>query len=152
MLDVLTRITEGEGQASDIQLLEDLAGMLKEASLCALGQTAANPVLSTLRYFRDEYDAHIYEKRCPAGVCKALIAFYIEPDMCQACLICARNCPVDAIIGGKNLIHVIDQTKCIKCGTCLEVCPPRFNAIRKISGQPVPALIPEEARVIQRKG
>jgi NADH-quinone oxidoreductase subunit F len=152
MLDVLTRITEGKGQASDIQLLEDLAGMLKEASLCALGQTAANPVLTTLRYFRHEYDAHIYEKRCPAGVCKALLAFYVEPDKCQACLICARNCPVNAINGGKNLIHVIDQSKCIKCGTCLEVCPPRFGAIKKISGEPVPALIPEQARVIQRKG
>jgi NADH-quinone oxidoreductase subunit F len=152
MLDVLIRITEGEGQAADIQLMEDLAGMLKEASLCALGQTAANPVLTTLRYFRDEYDAHIYEKRCPAGVCKALIAFYVEPDKCQACLICARNCPVDAISGGKNLIHVIDQSKCIKCGTCLEVCPPRFSAIKKISGEPVPAPIPEQTRVIQRKG
>jgi NADH-quinone oxidoreductase subunit F len=132
--------------------MEDLAGMLKEASLCALGQTAANPVLTTLRYFLDEYDAHIYEKRCPAGVCKALIAFYVEPDKCQACLICARNCPVDAISGGKNLVHVIDQSKCIKCGTCLEVCPPRFGAIKKISGKPVPAAIPEQARVIQRKG
>jgi NADH-quinone oxidoreductase subunit F len=152
MLDVLTRITEGEGQAADIQLMEDLAGMLKEASLCALGQTAANPVLTTLRYFRDEYDAHIYEKRCPAGVCKALLAFYVEPDKCQACLICAKNCPVNAISGGKNLVHVIDQSKCIKCGTCLEVCPPRFSAIKKISGKPVPAPIPEQARVIQRKG
>jgi len=152
MLDVLTRITEGEGQASDIQLLEDLAGMLKEASLCALGQTSANPVLTTLRYFRDEYDAHIYKKKCPAGVCKALLAFYVDPDKCQACLICARNCPVNAINGGKNLIHVIDQSKCIKCGTCLEVCPPRFGAIKKISGEPVPAPIPEQARVIQRKG
>jgi NADH:ubiquinone oxidoreductase subunit F (NADH-binding)/(2Fe-2S) ferredoxin len=152
MLDILTRITEGKGQASDIQLLEDLARMLKEASLCALGQTAANPVLTTLKYFRHEYDAHIYEKRCPAGVCKALIAFYIEPDKCQACLICARNCPVNAITGGKNLIHIIDQSKCIKCDTCLEVCPPRFSAIKKISGEPVPALIPEQARVIERKG
>jgi NADH-quinone oxidoreductase subunit F len=152
MLDVLSRITEGEGQAADIQLMEDLAGMLKEASLCALGQTAANPVLTTLRYFRHEYDAHIYEKRCPAGVCKALIAFYIEPDKCQACLICARDCPADAINGGKNLIHVIDQSKCIKCGTCLEVCPARFGAVKKISGEPVPALIPEQDRVIKRKG
>jgi NADH-quinone oxidoreductase subunit F len=152
MLDILTRITEGKGQATDVQLLEDLARMLKEASLCALGQTAANPVLTTLRYFRPEYDAHINEKRCPAGVCKDLIAFYIEPDKCQACLICARNCPVDAINGGKNLIHVIDQSKCIKCGTCFDVCPPRFGAIKKISGEPVPALIPEQDRVIQRKG
>jgi NADH-quinone oxidoreductase subunit F len=152
MLDILTRITEGRGEASDIQLLEDLAKMLKDASLCALGQTAANPVLTTLRYFRQEYDAHIYEKRCPAGVCKNLIAFYIEPDKCQACLICARNCPVNAIEGGKNLIHVIDQSKCIKCGTCFDVCPPRFSAIKKISGEPVPALIPEQDRAIQRKG
>jgi NADH-quinone oxidoreductase subunit F len=152
MLDVLTRITEGEGQATDIRLLEDLAGMLKEASLCALGQTAANPVLTTLRYFRDEYDAHVYGKKCPTGVCKALLAFYVEPDKCQACLICTRNCPVNAINGGKNLIHVIDQSKCIKCGTCLEVCPPRFGAIKKISGEPLPAPISEQARIIQRKG
>ena len=152
MLDVLTRITEGKGQAADIQLLEDLAKMLKEASLCALGQTAANPIITTLRYFRDEYDAHISEKRCPAGVCKDLTVFYIEPGKCQACLICARDCPVDAISGGKNLVHVIEQSKCIKCGTCLDVCPPRFGAIRKISGEPVPPPIPEQDRVIQRKG
>ena len=152
MLDVLTKITEGKGQVTDIQLLEDLATMLKEASLCALGQTAANPVMTTLKYFRHEYDAHIHEKRCPAGVCRALLAFYVEPGKCQACLICARNCPVNAIDGGKNLIHVIDQSKCIKCGTCLEVCPPRFSAIKRVSGEPVPTLIPEQARVIQRKG
>jgi len=152
MLDVLTRITEGKGQAADIQLLEDLAKMLKEASLCALGQTAANPIITTLKYFRDEYDAHISEKRCPAGVCKDLTVFYIEPGKCQACLICARDCPVDAISGGKNLVHVIEQSKCIKCGTCFDVCPPRFGAIRKISGEPVPPPIPEQDRVIQRKG
>jgi NADH-quinone oxidoreductase subunit F len=152
MLDVLTRITEGKGQATDIQLLEDLARMLKEASLCALGQTAANPVLTTLRYFRPEYDAHINEKRCPAGVCKDLIAFYIEPDRCQACLICYRSCPVDAINGGKNIIHVIDQSKCTRCGTCFDVCPPRFGAVKKTSGEPVPALIAEQDRVIQRMG
>jgi NADH-quinone oxidoreductase subunit F len=152
MLDILTRITEGKGQVTDIQLLEDLALMLKEASLCALGQTAANPVLTTLKYFRDEYEAHIYEKRCPAGVCKALISFYIEPAKCQACMICARNCPVGAIDGGKGLIHVINQDKCSKCGTCLEVCPPRFSAVMKISGEPVPAPIPEEARLLRRKG
>lgn len=152
MLKILTRITRGEGQVGDIERLEELAEVTGEASLCALGRSAPNPFLSTLRYFREEYEAHIREKRCPALFCKALITFYIDPEKCRACMICFRKCPVQAIDGGKNRIHVIDQTRCTKCGTCLEVCPDRFRAVRKISGEPLPPPLPEEARIILRKG
>jgi NADH-quinone oxidoreductase subunit F len=151
MLKVLSRITKGKGKEGDIELLEELAEVTRDASLCALGRTAPNPVLSTIRYFRDEYEAHIKEKRCPAYVCKELISYYIDPDKCKACMICLRQCPTGAIGGDKNQIHVIDQEKCIKCGTCFEVCPPRFKAVKKISGEPVPPPIPEEARIIARK-
>jgi NADH-quinone oxidoreductase subunit F len=151
MLKVLTNITRGKGKKGDIELLEELSEVTRDASLCALGRTAANPVMSTIHYFKDEYEAHIKEKRCPAYVCKELISYYIDPDKCQACMICLRQCPVGAIAGGKNQIHVIDQEKCTKCKTCFEVCPPRFNAVRRISGEPVPAPIPEEARIIVRK-
>ncbi|MGB6873511.1 MAG: NADH-quinone oxidoreductase subunit NuoF [Dehalococcoidia bacterium] len=151
MLKVLTNISKGKGKEGDIELLEELSEVTRDASLCALGRTAANPVLSTIRYFRDEYEAHIKEKRCPAYVCKALISYYIDPEKCQACMICLRQCPAGAIAGGKNQIHVIDQEKCTKCGTCFEVCPPRFGAVKKISGEPVPPPIPEEARMIARK-
>ncbi len=152
MLKILTNISEGKGREGDIELLEELAEVTKDASLCALGGTAPNPVLSTIRYFRDEYEAHIKEKRCPAYVCKELISYYIDPDKCKACLICLRQCPTEAIIGGRRQIHVIDQEKCTKCGTCFEVCPPRFGAVSKLSGEPVPAPIPEEARIIARVG
>jgi NADH-quinone oxidoreductase subunit F len=151
MLRVLTNISEGKGREGDIELLEELSEVTRDASLCALGRTAANPVLSTIRYFRDEYEAHIKEKRCSAYACKALISYYIDPKKCQACMICLRQCPAEAIVGGKNQIHVIDQEKCTKCGTCFEVCPPRFGAVKKISGEPVPSPIPEEARIIVRE-
>jgi len=151
MLKILTNISKGEGKEGDIELLEELSQVTRDASLCALGRTAANPVLSTIHYFRDEYEAHIKEKRCPAYVCKALISYYIDPEKCQACMICLRQCPAGAISGGKNQIHVIDQEKCTKCGTCFEACPPRFGAVKKISGEPVPSPIPEEARMIARK-
>jgi len=151
MLKILTNITKGKGKEGDIELLEDIAGVTKDASLCALGKSAPNPVLSTTRHFRDEYEAHIKEKRCPAYVCKALISYYIDPEKCKACMICLRQCPAQAIVGGKNQIHVIDQEKCTKCGTCFEVCPPRFGAAKKISGEPVPPPIPEEARIIGRE-
>ena len=131
--------------------MEELSETAIEAALCALGKSAPNPFLSTLQYFRDEYEAHIKEKRCPALSCKELISFYIDPDKCQACLICGRKCPADAIDGGKKKIHVIDQEKCTKCGTCFEVCPSRFGAVEKISGAPVPSPIPEEERTIVRK-
>lgn len=151
MLKILTNISKGKGKEGDIELLEELSEVTRDASLCALGRTAANPVLSTIRYFRDEYEAHIKEKRCPAYVCKALISYYIDPEKCQACMICLRQCPAGAIAGGKSQIHVIDQEKCTKCGTCFEVCPTRFGAVKKISGEPVPPPVPEEARMIARE-
>jgi len=151
MLKILTNITKGKGKEGDIELLEELAEVAIDASLCALGKSAPNPLLSTVRYFRDEYEAHVKEKRCPALSCKELIAYHIDPSKCQACMICLKKCPADAIEGGKNRIHVIDQGKCTKCGTCFEVCPARFGAVNKISGQPVPAPIPEDARTIVRK-
>ncbi len=151
MHKILTKITEGKGTENDLERLEQLAEAAQEASLCALGKSAPNPFLSTLRYFKDEYEAHIREKRCPALSCKELIAYYIDPKKCQACMICARKCPADAIEGGKKKIHVIDQDKCTSCGTCFEVCPARFGAVTKISGEPVPAPIPEEERTITRK-
>jgi NADH-quinone oxidoreductase subunit F len=151
MLKILTNISEGRGKEGDIELLEELADTTKIASLCALGGSAPNPVLSTIRYFRDEYEAHIKEKKCPAFVCKKLVSFYIDPDKCSACMICLRKCPVDAISGGKKRIHVIDQDKCTSCGTCFEVCPARFSAVRRISGEPVPPPIAEEARMLVRE-
>ena len=151
MLDILTDITEGRGKKKDIELLEEIAATVKDFSLCALGTTAPNPVLSTLKYFRDEYLAHIEQKRCPAYVCKPLISYYIDPEKCQACMICLRQCPVEAISGGKNQIHVIDQTKCTKCNTCFEVCPPRFNAVRRLSGEPVPPPVKDRV-LVRRKG
>jgi NADH-quinone oxidoreductase subunit F len=151
MLKILTNITKGKGKEGDIELLEQLSETAIEASLCALGKSSPNPFLSTLKYFRDEYEAHVKEKRCPALSCKELISFYIEPDKCQACTICARKCPSEAIEGGKNLIHIVDQEKCTKCGTCFEVCPSRYRAVKKISGEPVPPPIPEQARTIVRK-
>ena len=152
MLKILTNITEGKGKEGDIELLEQLSETAIEAALCALGKSSPNPFLSTLKYFRDEYEAHVKEKRCPALSCKELIAYHIEPEKCQACMMCLKKCPAEAISGGKNLISIIDQEKCTKCGTCFEVCPPKFRAVRKISGEPVPPPIPEEARTIVRKG
>jgi len=151
MLKILTNISEGKGKEGDIELLEDLAEATRDASLCALGGSAPNPVRSTIRYFRDEYEAHIRDKRCPAYVCKDLISYHIDPEKCQACMICLRKCPAEAITGGKKQIHVIDQEKCTKCGTCFEVCPPRFRAVRRLSGEPVPPPIPEDARIITRE-
>jgi len=148
---ILTNITRGKGKEGDIELLEELSETAVEASLCALGKSAPNPFLSTLRYFRDEYEAHIKEKRCQALSCKELISYYINPEKCQACMICAKKCPAEAIDGGKKKIHIIDQEKCTNCGTCFEVCPSRFGAVKKISGEPVPAPIPEDARIIAKK-
>ncbi|RJR34611.1 MAG: NADH-quinone oxidoreductase subunit NuoF [Desulfobacteraceae bacterium] len=151
MLKIMTRISRGDGEKGDIELLEDLAQTTRDASLCALGGSAPNPVLSTIRYFRHEYEAHITEKRCPAFVCKDLIAYHIDPEKCQACMSCLRKCPAQAIAGGKKQIHVIDQEKCTKCGTCFEVCPDKFGAVERLSGVEVPPPIPEEARMIVRE-
>ncbi|MBR4169310.1 MAG: NADH-quinone oxidoreductase subunit NuoF [Lachnospiraceae bacterium] len=129
MLEILDKITVGKGTMEDLTTLEDLAYYIKESALCGLGQTAPNPVLSTLRYFRDEYEAHIKEKKCPAGVCKSLINFYIDPDKCKGCTLCARNCPANAIKGEVRNPHVIDIEKCVKCGTCMDNC--KFGAIIK---------------------
>lgn len=147
---ILNRITKGQGEEGDIKKLQRIAEVTRDSALCALGQTSANPMLTTLRYFKDEYEAHINEKRCPAKVCKDLMTYYIDPEKCQACMICFRNCPVNAVIGEKNHIHVIDQKKCIKCGSCYEMCPSRFSAVKKISGEPVPSPLPEDQRLIQR--
>jgi len=151
MLKILERITEGNGLPDDIKQLEQLAELIKSTSLCALGGTAPNPVLTTIRYFRDEFEAHIHEKRCPALVCKELTAFYILSDKCEGCGICLRACPVEAISGGKRMVHVIDQDKCSKCGTCLGVCPERFSAVVNVSGEnltvpsePVPVTVSKE--------
>ncbi len=137
MLDILERLTRGGGQESDIDKLQQLAETVRDGSLCALGGTAPNPVLTTLRYFRSEYEEHIRDQRCSALVCKDLVSYYIMPDRCQGCMICLRNCPVNAIRGDKRLIHVIDQDKCTHCGTCLDVCPPKFSAVTKVSGEKI---------------
>ena len=148
---ILTNITEGRGKEGDIELLEELARSTGSASLCALGKSAPNPVLSTIRYFRNEYETHIKEKRCPSYSCKELVSYYIDPAKCDACRICFRDCTSEAILGDKNQIHVIDQGKCNKCGTCFEVCPARFGAVIRLSGEAAPAPIPEELRIIVRK-
>ncbi len=129
MLEILTRITEGKGVPEDIEKLETLARDIKAAALCGLGQTAPNPVLSTLRYFKDEYMAHVIDKKCPAGVCKSMLKFKIDTDACKRCGICKKNCPADAIFGNRETPFVIDQDKCIKCGVCIEKCP--FKSILK---------------------
>ena len=129
MLEILERITEGKGEDGDIEKLETLAKNIKASALCGLGQTAPNPVLSTLRYFRDEYEAHIYEKRCPAGHCKKLLKYTIDPALCKGCSLCSKVCPVGAISGEIRKPFVIDSSKCIKCGACMEKC--RFNAISR---------------------
>lgn len=137
MLGLLDRITCGQGTISDLDKLRELAQTARDASLCALGGTAPNPVLTTLRYFYDEYRQHIEQTRCPALMCKDLISYYILPDKCEGCMICLRNCPSGAITGDKRMVHVINQDKCTRCGTCLEVCPPRFGAVVKVSGEEV---------------
>ncbi len=129
MLEILTKITKGTATMEDLDKLEELCYYVKENSACGLGQTAPNPVLSTLRYFRDEYEAHIKEKRCPAGVCKALLSYHIDADKCKGCTLCAINCPVGAIIGSVKNPHIIDTDKCVKCGACMEKC--KFGAIYK---------------------
>jgi NADH:ubiquinone oxidoreductase subunit F (NADH-binding)/Pyruvate/2-oxoacid:ferredoxin oxidoreductase delta subunit len=129
LLETLIRITEGAGTAEDIPKLERLAKVIKSSALCALGQTAPNPVLTTLRYFRDEYEAHIIDRKCPAGVCAALLSFSILADKCVGCGVCIKACPTGAITGEKKVAHKIDPTKCVKCGACVPKC--KFDAIVK---------------------
>jgi ferredoxin len=135
LLEVLTRISNGEGREGDVEFLEELGSAVKDASMCGLGQTLPNPVLSTLKYFREEYIAHIKDKECPAKACKALTKFYIDPDKCPGCMLCLKNCPAGAVKGESKHIHVIDQSTCTKCGECLEICPPKVAAVRKVSGR-----------------
>jgi NADP-reducing hydrogenase subunit HndC len=129
LLEILEKITSGNGTLADIDKLEELSKYISSASLCALGQTAPNPVLSTLRYFRDEYIAHVTEKTCPAHVCKELMRYQIDTAKCKGCTACARKCPVGAITGGIRQPHTIDAEKCIKCGVCISTC--KFDAIVK---------------------
>jgi NADH:ubiquinone oxidoreductase subunit F (NADH-binding)/NAD-dependent dihydropyrimidine dehydrogenase PreA subunit len=127
MLEILNRITEGEGVEGDVELLADMAAIVKDSSLCALGQTAPNPVLTTIKFFRDEYDAHIRDKSCPACSCKSLIGYQINLEACKGCGLCKKNCPQEAISGERKQPHEIDPSKCIKCGVCFDVC--RFDAV-----------------------
>jgi NADP-reducing hydrogenase subunit HndC len=130
MLHILNRITKGEGQVGDVERLEQLAELVKEMALCGLGKTAANPILSTICYFRDEYDAHILERHCPAKECRGLFRYQIDADACKACGICLKSCPVNAITGEKKVPHIIDQEKCTRCGICWGKCP--FTAVLKV--------------------
>ena len=128
MLEILERITTGEGTLEDLDNLEELSAQIKSASLCGLGTSAPNPVLTTLKHFREEYEAHIKEKKCPAHVCSALLTYTIN-DKCTGCTVCATACPTDAIFGERKAVHMVDQNKCIKCGKCFTVC--RFDAVVK---------------------
>ncbi len=133
ILEILIDISKGKGKKEDLELLEELSHSVHGGSVCGLGQTAANPVLTTLRYFKEEFEAHILEKRCPAGVCKELISFKIDEERCKGCTLCARACPVDAISGEKKEVHVIDQALCIQCGVCRDKCPKKFSAVDCLS-------------------
>lgn len=133
LLDILKDICAGKGRESDLDLLVELSHSVHGGSVCGLGQTAANPVLTTIKYFKDEYEAHILEKRCPAKVCKALISYRIVEDKCVGCTLCAKSCPVEAISGEKKKVHIIDQGKCVQCGVCMEKCPKKFSAVECVS-------------------
>ena len=145
----LGSICEGKGEPNDIVIVEDISITMENASLCALGTTAANPILTSLKYFREEWDQHIIEKKCMAKACKSLTDYYIDPKECQACLICLRECPTKAIEGEKDQVHWIDQEKCEKCGICYEVC--KFDAVKKLSGEKIPSKPPKGMKPI-RKG
>lgn len=144
MLKILEDITSGKGTMEDLLLLEEMGKAIIASSICGLGKSAPNPVLSTLRYFRSEYDAHIKDKSCPALYCKALIAYCIDAEKCRACGLCLKACPEKAISGGKKVVHVIDQAQCNKCGICLEVCPDKFDAVTRVTGKQRLAIIETE--------
>lgn len=137
MLGILERITRGDAALSDLESLERLSNAVKDGSLCGLGSTAPNPVLTTLRYFRDEYEEHILNKKCPSMVCRELTSFFIDPKRCKGCGICAKACPAEAILDRPKGEHVIDQAKCIRCGACFSVCPDKFNAVARLPGNEV---------------
>jgi NADH-quinone oxidoreductase subunit F len=144
LLSILERITTGEGREGDLELLEDLSQDIKRGSFCGLGKTAPNPVLTSLRYFRDEYTAHVAEKRCPVGVCRSLTAFYIDLETCaRGCDACVGSCPVEAIFTTKNRKKGVDQTLCVKCGECVTACPPEYDAVKKVSP-------PDRAPIVER--
>jgi NADH:ubiquinone oxidoreductase subunit F (NADH-binding) len=130
MLEIVTRITEGEGEEGDIEKLERLANDVKRASLCGLGQTAPNPVLTTIHYFREEYEEHIAERKCRAGACSSLLQYVVNAEGCKGCEVCKKHCPVDAIWGERKEVHTISLDRCIKCGVCVEHCP--FDAIDRV--------------------
>jgi NADH-quinone oxidoreductase subunit F len=135
MLEILEAITAGEGEDGDIERLQKLAETIKRTSLCGLGQTAPNPVLTTIRYFRDEYEAHIYDAACPARACSALITYHIDPETCTGCMLCAKKCPVGAVSGERKQTHAIDVELCTKCDTCRQVC--KFGAVQRLTGDEV---------------
>jgi NADP-reducing hydrogenase subunit HndC len=141
MRDLLRQIIAGEGQDGDVDRLLNLAQTVKQTSLCGLGQTAPNTVLSTIRHFREEYEAHIYEKGCPALACRDLVAYWIDPEVCVGCGLCRRKCPVAGVLGEQKAVHTIDQLVCTKCGTCFEVCPRKVQAVRKVTGREREALL-----------
>ena len=134
LLRILERITNGEGREGDLEQLEALAVDIKDGSLCGLGKTAPNPIITSLRYFREEYEAHVNEKRCPAGACRALTAYYIDLDKCaRGCDACVGSCPVEAIFTTRDRKKGIDQTLCVRCGECMAACPVDYNAVKKVS-------------------
>ena len=144
LLNILDRITQGEGMEGDLEKLEALSEDIQKGSLCALGKTAPNPVLTSIRFFRDEYEAHIKEKRCPSCMCRKLTAFYIDLEKCaRGCDACVGSCPVEAIFTTKDRKKAIDQTLCIKCGECMVACPVEYSAVKKVSP-------PEKAPIVER--
>jgi NADH-quinone oxidoreductase subunit F/NADP-reducing hydrogenase subunit HndC len=135
MVEILKNIKDGKAGPEDLEELKKLGELVKSSSLCGLGQTAPNPVLTTLKYFRQEYNAHILEKRCDAAICRELIRYEILADRCVGCMLCIKECPAGAILGELKKVHTIDQARCIKCGACFDICPPKISAVVKYPGR-----------------